>query len=126
MHSSRVGVSTSACTSFTDGSTYSIIGRPKAAVLPEPVWAWPMTSRPSSIGGMACSWMGLGRPYPTSWRASSVCADSPGSAKGVTEGEEDAARRSAGHVERHPGGGPPPGEDDLRLAGVGEGGGDRK
>ena len=42
------------------GSTYSIIGSPKAAVLPEPVWAWPMMSRPSSSGGMACSWIGLG------------------------------------------------------------------
>ena len=42
------------------GSTYSTIGRPNAAVLPEPVWAWPMRSRPSSIGGIACSWIGLG------------------------------------------------------------------
>ena len=36
------------------------IGRPKAAVLPVPVCAWPITSRPSSSGGIACSWIGLG------------------------------------------------------------------
>ena len=36
MHSSRVGVRTSAWTSCSDGSTYSMIGRPNAAVLPEP------------------------------------------------------------------------------------------
>ena len=60
MQSSRVGVSTSAWTSPTSGSTVSSIGRPNAAVLPEPVWAWPMTSRPSSIGGIACAWIGLG------------------------------------------------------------------
>ena len=55
MHSSRVGVRTSACTSGSLGSMYSMIGRPNAAVLPEPVCACPMTSRPSSIGGIACS-----------------------------------------------------------------------
>ena len=55
MHSSRVGVSTSPWTSGSEGSTCSIIGRPKAAVLPEPVWAWPIMSRPSMSTGMACS-----------------------------------------------------------------------
>jgi hypothetical protein len=60
MHSSRVGVSTSAWTSGTEGSTCSRIGSPNAAVLPDPVCAWPITSRPSSMGGIACSWMGLG------------------------------------------------------------------
>ena len=39
---------------------YSTIGRPNAAVLPVPVWAWPITSRPASSGGIACSWIGLG------------------------------------------------------------------
>ena len=66
MHSSRVGVSTSACTSSSVGSTDSINGSPKAAVLPVPVWAWPITSRPSISGGIACSWIGLGVSYPTS------------------------------------------------------------
>ena len=60
MQSSRVGVSTSAWTSSSVGSTDSSSGRPKAAVLPVPVWAWPITSRPSSSGGIACSWIGLG------------------------------------------------------------------
>ena len=30
---------------------YSMIGSPNAAVLPVPVWAWPITSRPSSSDG---------------------------------------------------------------------------
>ena len=60
MHSSRVGVSTSACTLCSVGSMYSMIGSPNAAVLPVPVCAWPITSRPSSSDGIACSWIGLG------------------------------------------------------------------
>ena len=60
MHSSRVGVSTSAWTSSSPGSTNSSIGRPKAAVLPVPVCAWPITSWPWSSSGIACSWIGLG------------------------------------------------------------------
>jgi hypothetical protein len=60
MHSSRVGVSTSACTSWFSGSTYSMIGSPNAAVLPVPVCAWPITSRPCRSDGIACSWIGLG------------------------------------------------------------------
>ena len=51
MHSSRVGVSTSAWTSCSSGSTNSIIGRPNAAVLPVPVCAWPITSRPCEQRG---------------------------------------------------------------------------
>ncbi len=39
---------------------YCTIGSPKAAVLPVPVCAWPITSRPSSSGGIACSWIGEG------------------------------------------------------------------
>jgi hypothetical protein len=60
MHSSRVGVSTIACTSATSGSTYSSSGRPNAAVLPVPVWACPITSWPASSSGIACSWIGVG------------------------------------------------------------------
>ncbi len=44
MQSSRVGVSTSACTSCSEGSTNWTMGRPNAAVLPVPVCAWPITS----------------------------------------------------------------------------------
>src|SRR3954469_17905244 len=84
MHSSRVGVSTSAWMASSSGSTYSIIGSPKAAVLPEPVWAWPITSRPSRSGGTACSWMGDGFSYPTSSSACRTGAERPRSAKVVT------------------------------------------
>ena len=45
-HSSRVGVSTSACTCALHGSIFSTIGMPNAAVLPVPVCAWPMRSSP--------------------------------------------------------------------------------
>ena len=34
------------------------IGRPKARVLPEPVWARPSTSRPASASGRVRAWMG--------------------------------------------------------------------
>ena len=36
------------------------IGSTKTAVLPVPVWASPMTSRPSRTVGMAWVWMGVG------------------------------------------------------------------
>ena len=45
---------------------------PKAAVLPVPVLAWPMTSRPSSALGMKAAWMGVGCKYRASLRARSV------------------------------------------------------
>ena len=51
--SSRVGDSTMACTRLSAGSIFSTSGMPKAAVLPVPVCAWPITSRPSSMGGIA-------------------------------------------------------------------------
>lgn len=35
-------------------------GRPKAAVLPVPVWERPITSFPSRISGMLWAWMGVG------------------------------------------------------------------
>jgi hypothetical protein len=35
-------------------------GSANAAVLPVPVWAWPSTSRPSSIAGMVAAWIGDG------------------------------------------------------------------
>jgi len=53
-------VSTSACTVFSCPSQRSIRGNPKARVLPEPVWAWPMTSRPPSSIGIARSWIAVG------------------------------------------------------------------
>src|SRR5680860_1090207 len=41
------------------GIAYSAIDGGR--VLPVPVWAQPTMSRPSSAGGMACSWIGVGR-----------------------------------------------------------------
>src|SRR5215204_2118663 len=84
MHSSRVGVRTSAWMASNSGSTYSIIGIPKAAVLPEPVCAWPITSRPSRSGGTPCSWIGDGVSYPTSSSACRTGAERPRSVKVVT------------------------------------------
>ena len=60
MQSSRVGVRTNAWVSSFSGSMYSSIGSPKAAVLPLPVWAWPITSWPPSSSGIACAWIGVG------------------------------------------------------------------
>src|SRR5690606_37380772 len=40
------------------------MGSVKAAVLPVPVWAAPMTSRPSMTTGMAWLWIGVGMVYP--------------------------------------------------------------
>jgi len=37
-----------------------IIGREKLAVLPVPVWAAPITSRPCSRIGIAFAWIGVG------------------------------------------------------------------
>src|SRR5574338_656177 len=58
--SSRVGTSTSACSHLCSRLMRSMSGRPKASVLPEPVNAWPITSRPSSNGGMDDAWIGVG------------------------------------------------------------------
>ena len=39
---------------------------PKAAVLPVPVWAWPIMSCPSIAIGIALAWIGDGFTYPKS------------------------------------------------------------
>ena len=44
-------------------------GSTNAAVLPVPVCATPMTSRPDRITGMAFAWIGVGSTYPFSFRA---------------------------------------------------------
>ena len=38
----------------------SMIGKPKAAVFPEPVCAWAMTSAPVIMTGMVLIWIGVG------------------------------------------------------------------
>lgn len=40
------------------------MGRRKAAVLPDPVWAQPIRSLLASTQEMACFWMGVGLAYP--------------------------------------------------------------
>jgi hypothetical protein len=73
--------------------------RPKAAVLPEPVCAQPMTSRPCSAGGMAAAWIGVGSCWcgaPQSGRCGSRCrAGHPRSANPA-----GAAPRATGRVAR--------------------------
>jgi hypothetical protein len=55
-----VGAITSPCTPDARASTRSTSGSANAAVFPVPVAARPITSRPASSGGMACTWMGVG------------------------------------------------------------------
>ena len=59
--SSRVGERTRARV-LPVGSRESLcrIGRRKAAVLPEPFWAVPMTSLPARMAGIASRWIGVG------------------------------------------------------------------
>jgi hypothetical protein len=55
------------------------IGKPNAAVLPEPVWAMPMMSRRCSCGGMAFAWIGVGVSNPAAVRAATMGAGRPSS-----------------------------------------------
>ncbi len=48
---------------------WSAPGRPKASVLPEPVWALPSTSRPVSASGSARAWIANGASIPCAARA---------------------------------------------------------
>ena len=60
--SSRVGASTRARGGLPlpPGVSDCSSGSANAAVLPVPVAAWPTRSRPSSSGGIACAWIGVG------------------------------------------------------------------
>jgi hypothetical protein len=67
--SSRVGVRISARTGWRAGeglvlayaaASFCRIGSAKPAVLPVPVWAPPMTSRPARTTGIAWAWIGVG------------------------------------------------------------------
>jgi hypothetical protein len=68
------------------GCRRASIGSAKAAVLPVPVWACPITSWPLSSVGIVAAWMGVGVSYP---RAVSV----RGQALRKTQGQE---RRDGG------------------------------
>jgi hypothetical protein len=45
---------------LASGISALMIGNAKPAVLPVPVWAAPMTSRPAITTGIACAWIGVG------------------------------------------------------------------
>src|SRR5947209_1452191 len=47
-------------------------GSRKAAVLPVPVWAWPITSRPSRACGIRAAWIGVGWTYSARSRAARI------------------------------------------------------
>jgi hypothetical protein len=57
-----------------------IKGSANAAVLPVPVAACPRMSRPSTSGGMAAFWMGVGSSYPSEASSVSNSCPSPSSA----------------------------------------------
>ena len=50
-------------------ASISIMGSVNDAVLPVPVCAMPMMSRPFSTTGMPCAWIGVGVEYPASLTA---------------------------------------------------------
>ena len=49
------------------------MGRAKARVLPDPVWATPITSCPSRMAGMQLVWMGVGLPKPVRRNQKATC-----------------------------------------------------
>jgi hypothetical protein len=53
------------------------MGKPNAAVLPVPVCALPMRSRPSSARGMAFACTGVGTRYPSKVRLFLMAGESP-------------------------------------------------
>ncbi len=92
--SSRVGTSTRARGRELRGAASSwTIGKPKARVLPDPVFALPVMSRPVRASGIASSWMGNGASM--SRRASSAARSSatprPEKVPVVASSDEDAS-----------------------------------
>ena len=84
--SSRVGARISARAVFgrrlsPSAMIFDRIGSAKAAVLPEPVWAMPNRSRPSSCAGMALIWIGFGSMKPAALVALKSWPVIPSSAK---------------------------------------------
>src|ERR1700733_5115145 len=65
------------------------MGRAKANVLPEPVGAWPKTSRPESASGTVAAWIGSGSVIPSVVRRSTTRVLTPRSRK---EGMERSVR----------------------------------
>src|SRR3712207_1672290 len=118
MASSRVGVRTSAWTCRSSGSMAASSGRPNAAVLPVPVWATPVMSRPDSRAGIASAWIGDGTVKPRSATARWSAAGRVRSAK-VIAGATSAGGGAGGGTVGGGGGG----LREIQPAGGGGGGG---
>ena len=96
--SSRVGTSTRPRGRPDDGrgapASRWIIGSANAAVLPVPVPAWPIRSRPVSSSGIASRWMGVGSSYPRAVTALTSASPRPSASNRMEPAE------SAGSVTR--------------------------
>ena len=80
-------------------------GRPKASVLPDPVWALPSTSRPLRASGSARDWMANGAWMPCSARILTSGAGIPRAANVVGSGAGSAAAASRARSSSDCGGG---------------------
>ncbi|PSK57560.1 hypothetical protein B0E53_07003 [Micromonospora sp. MH33] len=85
MASSRVGTRTRArgCSGRARlrSASRAITGRPKARVLPEPVWPRPSTSWPARASGRVARWISNGVVMPCRASASTSCRGRPSAAK---------------------------------------------
>ena len=79
-----------------------MIGIPKAAVLPVPVWAWPTTSRPSRTGEITDSWIGVGAVYPILSRARDTEPDTTKLPNGLTGKDIAGAESASGRLRLRP------------------------
>ena len=98
--SSRVGTSTRPRGAFDirfdpDVASLASIGRPKAIVLPPPVWARPSTSRPARASGMARDWIANGASMPRLLSAKTSDLGRPSSAKVRSAGAASTIARSS-------------------------------
>ena len=88
--SSRVGTSTrprGVLARARPPSRRASMARPKARVLPEPVWPRPSTSRPRSASGRVAAWMGNGAAKPALVNARTR---GPGRPRSANEGMPEA------------------------------------
>src|SRR3954469_18159647 len=92
--SSRVGASTRARVPCLPSSR-SRIGSTNASVLPVPVAAQPITSLPSSAGGMACAWIGVGASKPARASKARLFPESPSSPNCIRRPYPDRARSAS-------------------------------
>ena len=91
--SSRVGHSTSAWTWMSAGSRWWSRASPKAAVLPLPVGACAITSRPASSAGRLCAWIGVRVVWPKAsrpWNRAGASGRSLNSTGGAAAGRDSS------------------------------------